>query len=364
MHAPCNGSSTSPVPDCRPCSSCDAGKYMSGGGCANGSASSPLDRICSPCATCLPGKQRLLNPCTTGRSLHDTVTCEDCPSCNAGSYISLPCDGVSERQRQCLPCKQCPIGFWRRAPLCAQGISTQDDVQCLPCPNCSVGEFIRSRCSGTSFSVTTDRTCASCPKPACRAGEYMSSPCTGSSALSSGDAVCRQCTRGCPVGSYMLERVCASGNGTLDAAPTSCIPCRNECRENYFLLKGCSGFGIGVPDFSCVECTCPDGLPPVKRCTDLKLNHQCSNGCRGMECMPGIVIQGSTSASFTMRTTSLAAKQTTSSSKAESTPSPPSAPQQAPSSTEILIYSIVGGVVLVLLAACFVWRYCMCCKNV
>ena len=251
MHAPCNGSS-SPLPDCRPCLSAQhqEGYYISGGSCANGSGTNASDIQYTACKTCTQGKQKLLQPCLS-MSLKDTVKCEDCAPCEQGFYINRTCDGKTNANRTCAPCRMCPPGFYRRG--CLYGNSTRDDVQCIPCTNCSLGFYVDSACSGKGFSPL-ERTCTACSQTQqCLSGQYISAPCTGSS-LQRSDAQCKACTSFCPVGSFIQEG--CSGD-TMENHPTSCIPCTNECQDNFYLVSPCTGRSRLVQVFSpLVFCFC------------------------------------------------------------------------------------------------------------
>lgn len=354
MHAPCDGRSTM-LPDCRQCNSCGSGMFMSSGGCTNGTAKHPEDRICSPCKKCQAGTQRLLDPCISGLSLEDTVTCESCPACPAGNFISRPCDGESSTQRTCSQCKSCPAGFFRQGPLCMQGIAMQtDDVRCEKCSSCSAGNFTSMQCSGNGYSPL-ERTCSSCPR--CKFGEYVASPCTGS-AVGASDAVCKPCTRSaCPAGTYIQEAGCAAGENDV---PPICSACGNECRDNHFLLSPCTGRSLGFQDFACAECTCPDGLPPVQKCTNLQLNHVCSNGCVGAACMPKLfrttppVLMPSTTPPSMSRVTTAAAAAGTS--PASSTPYP----EYDAVDNNIVVYGVLGSALSTFLIGCLLWR---CCRS-
>lgn len=275
MHATCNGSSSKL--DCRPCIACPKGTFLSGGSCAGGNGTDPEDVQCTACKRC-SSNARLLNACN-GRSLLDTVQCENCPSCQPGFFINRSCDGMTSTTRMCAPCKTCNPGFYRMG--CATGNTVSDDVRCMPCANCSIGSYIESLCDGNGFSSMANTTCTNCPP--CSMGQYVSKQCTGSS-IQKSDSQCRDCASMCPSGSYVQEG--CMGTGSMDS-PRRCQLCNHNCGDNSYLVSTCSGQN-SFEDYQCTECTCPDGLPPVKKCTDMKLNHVCTSGCVGAACMPSL----------------------------------------------------------------------------
>ena len=264
MHSPCNSSSGSPLPDCRPCHPCGSnGEYMSGGNCVHGNATDPGQRTCSACKSCTSGSHRLTNPCPPdGRSLVDTVQCIACSPCGPGQFINRSCDGVTAQDRTCAACKNCSRGFYRQG--CQNGTGRADNVVCLPCLNCSSGNVVDKPCSGLGFSAD-DRVCKPC-FGACKTGEFISASCSGTSTTE--DAQCSACTQSCPVGTY-IQQGCP---GTLtwysciycdfrlyvfacdgkltwcmgrEQAP-QCATCLNECQDNFYLAKPCSGKSVGT----------------------------------------------------------------------------------------------------------------------
>jgi len=274
MHEVCRGDTFSPDSnDCRPCTTCNSGEFMSSGRCVDGTgATSPLQRACKPCSSCRHGEYKL--SLCTGSAAYDLVECESCQACPQGSYISKPCDGTGTMggfpDRECTECRVCPRGYYRKG--CMNGTTASDDVQCLPCNPCPEGYHISPdealQCPGTGFSPD-QRTCIKCPS--CGPGLYYSSGCTGRE--TTGDHTCSECLDRCPFGSYIAMGCTGQ---TTSPRPKQCLPCSPCPTSREYISGPCTGSGFSATSRTCSPCTCPGGYSVLVPCDrNGTSNHRC-----------------------------------------------------------------------------------------
>jgi hypothetical protein len=142
-----------------------------------------------------------------------------------------------------------------------------------------------------------------------------------------------------------------SGKEYFMSYPTECTRCIYSCPHNQYLSSLCDGSGTDpFLSYKCKECTCPDGLPPEKECTNMLLNHECRN-CKGVDCMPSTALAQQTTAALRRTTSTEAQIQTT------TTP--------APVTNEEGVASWIWVVGSILLAVCLpTTALCCCCRRV
>ena len=310
IRSPCDGTTSVPDSnDCQPCLSCGAGAYISGGRCANGTATNNTSRTCSPCRICKAGEYITEDSRCHGQGVANTQQCASCASCPQGHFISKACDGRSYASnphdaRTCSPCRSCPAGHYR---VGCSGNSTHDDVQCLPCRNCSKGQWISAVCDGRGFSHA-DTVCTNCGS--CGQGEYYASGCTGVETVSL--KTCRRCSELCPAWSYVAEGCKGDANSFRDK-PSRCNPCRRACSLGLYATgTECNGQTFQDVTPRCTECVCPLGSSIVERCSGSGLqDHLCTNGWAGPDrpralgntTQPAARLQQTTSPSVNMPST-------------------------------------------------------------
>lgn len=219
--------------DCR--ISCPAGSYIAGERCTG---EAPQDTTwCEPC-TLKPGDLYFtLNPCT-GVTTRDQKW-EPCRlQCPAGQYVSRDCTQTSPTE--CSPCKQtCPAGYYMQG-FC-DGTTKYDTIQCMPCKTCAEGQF-RKGLAACNGSTTLDTVaCTDCGL-GCRAGEYVFGRCTGLSSFD--DTVCKGCTvcdRDFPLQYNSIRGSCSDGTDTENNvacslnAPEFAYP-GDTCPPGYFTV--------------------------------------------------------------------------------------------------------------------------------
>lgn len=356
MHAPCNGTTRNPDSnDCRRCTPCSAGEFMSAGACINGTAVSPTHRTCRACRTCMQG-QYISNVCS-GLGTQDTQTCRSCNPCPRGSYISNPCDGgyaTDPNARTCTPCKTCPAGFYR---VGCSGTSERDDVQCVPCKKCAAGQWIQNRCNGSTFG-DEQQVCVACE--ACGLGNYYASGCTG--VEGSPQKTCAPCKKLCDPGKFVAKG-CRGDAFSFQDTPSVCAECSKSCPFDYYMLKDqyvqkqCPGntFVTGVA--ICRECKCLiPGEYFTQRCsgTNGLQDFICSKGSMGED-----LIAARTTFTATTTAASLQGKTSTALVMPTTTPAPPSSQQPSIFQDTKTLAGIVGGAAAFVLVAGFcMYRVC------
>lgn len=217
--------------DCR--TSCKPGEYIAGPRC-NGET----QRDTTWCEKCTPNPWPSMqvypmftrNPCT-GDTAEDQVW-EYCDlSCVEGEYISKECS--KDNPIECTPCKTgCPAGFYMVGSC--DGTTQYDSVQCVPCKDCAKGEYRKGlgECDGTTTYDTVQ--CQRC-SAFCVAGEYAFGACTGKGGLD--ETVCKQCSvceRDFPEQYNSIYGACLGGNSTEDL-----VVCALNPSESSYLGDAC-----------------------------------------------------------------------------------------------------------------------------
>lgn len=224
---PCNAAcATCSGPGANQCTSCAAGKFLSGG-------------TCTACATCAAGTYQ-----TAACTATANTTCAACTVCPAGSFASTACGGTTNAT--CSPCKACGKGFFQSSACTATTDATCDacdpsctacagpkidqcgtcpagfylnDGECKACTLCPAGSYASAACSPTK-----DTTCA-----ACAAGTFTDAPgqttcgaCAPGTFASSGATKCETCGN-CDDGDACTTDTCAA-TGCAHAPIASCGP--------------------------------------------------------------------------------------------------------------------------------------------
>lgn len=232
----------------------------------------------APCTSCDPGFW----------SLDAAYNCNQCRTCQPGSYVSQYCASDTPKI-----CTQCPAGEYSNVTDIGSCDTCEGDTwskpgmtECIDCITCPPGTYQRQTCS-----ATTPRACQECD-----VGFYSNIS----------DAL--QCTA-CPDGTY------SSTKGAVD-----CIPCAGVCEPGHFIAVECTT----TTNKRCEECDagtyasqndssvctqCPDewwstaGESTCHNCTDCYPGHQILQDCsatndrRCQECPAGTYEMSENSAS-------------------------------------------------------------------
>ncbi len=257
--AGCSGRDRNNMPQCVECeSTCEAGQYITVP-CQPGQ---PLVS-CGYCTQQCGAGFYFAGPCS-GRNMYQDVDCRACRTCADGEYISKQCPGGNSLQnimdvRECSRCRSsCDAGFYMNSPC--NGKTTLDTVRCMRCSSyCPPGQYMHSPCNGTAYSADSND-CRLCTP--CSPGQFISGgACINGTATSSGQRYCSSCSvSSCKPGEYILEGSRCTGMDVKDTH--ACRKCE-PCPRGSFISKPCSGKDFAsnaVQGRQCSACrACPYG---------------------------------------------------------------------------------------------------------
>ena len=165
-------------------------------GCASGTFSDYVNRICVPCPVGTMATAGVCEACPRGtyNSLLGATACTGCDGIVAdGTACVDECAaGLYYRDGECVPCSAaCQQEFHYIRTQC----TPQADIECAPCRSgCGNGDFFMSAPCG----IDRDATCTRC-RGSCDAGFFVAGPCSPDA-----DATCLPCSSGCPSDAYAV----------------------------------------------------------------------------------------------------------------------------------------------------------------
>ena len=217
------GCATYSGPGANQCTSCTAGRYLSGGAClpcttcapgthASAACTPTADTVCTPCSACAPGSyasaactattDTVCAACHASCATCSGPTASDCGTCPSGFFLG---GGA------CQACAVCPAGTHTASACaadantictpCAPGTFTSSPgaTSCTSCGSCDDGD----PCTDDTCSTTTG--CTHAPIPGC-----------GGSSGSSGASGASEAPGAAPSPSVVIDDGAASNNGVRD----------------------------------------------------------------------------------------------------------------------------------------------------
>lgn len=193
--------------ECKRCSPCQSGEYISRDCGVDLDQVSTADRECKRCAPCEPGKY-VARPCDSNLTLD-----RQCDACEAGISFS-----DEANQAECTPCTKCKAGEKQVEPC-----TVSSDRQCAKCVG---GDELDSSYQNAGLGHTSSD-CKQCTT--CGRGKFQTAPCTATSD--------RRCSD-CPI------RTFRSDDFTVEE---SCLSCK-VCQPGFRVKSMCDEAGGGVPN--------------------------------------------------------------------------------------------------------------------
>ena len=271
------------------CTQCPQGKTSDGG------ASSAGDCYCNP-GTFLDGAS---GQCQPVRS-----------RCVEGEFLAV--EATPYRNRECLPCPVCPLGYYRDPSDCipSQYRDPMKPLLCNACASCPPGMYIDTQKCRPHATSNHDPSRDCIPCDVCDPMyTVVGTRCSGLTTYNTQS--CQRCTGTCPVGTSIAPQT-QRCNGRTTGPPdapfdpvTECLPCeecdglrarvggctgrlRNDwgecvacdvCAKGEFIQGICSAASVGGGNASnigstttCARCPpCPEGMYESKKCTGTRL---------------------------------------------------------------------------------------------
>ena len=294
------------------CTSCAAGRYLSGGTCLacstcaagtyqSAACTATTDTVCpacdASCTTCSGAGTAACTSCAPDRYLAGG-SCLACSTCAAGSYPSAACTATTNTVCAACDasCTTCSGAGTAACTSCPAG-SYLSGGSCLACSSCAAGTYPSAACTATTNTVCSacHASCSVCSGPdasqcgACPTGFYLD------------NGTCQACTV-CPAGSRTATACTPNANtvcapcaaGTASSVPgsetcTACAPGTYASDPGAATCKSCGSCDDGDP---CTTDTCS----PTTGCTHAPIAG-CggSSGSSGTSGSPGGPLDGGTS---------------------------------------------------------------------
>ncbi len=219
-------------PGANQCTSCDAGRYLSGGQClvcatcaANqyqaSACTANANTVCgacnAACATCSGPSANECTSCGAGKYLNGTA-CATCSVCAAGTYEAAACTEASDTV--CSPCDASCAACSGPAPAdcgsCPPKYYLGGGI-CNACAVCAAGSYASTACTATANTK-----CTACPPgTSAAAGASTCAPCASGTFSAGGAAACTACGD-CDDANACTEDRCDPVRGCVHASVPGC----------------------------------------------------------------------------------------------------------------------------------------------